>query len=122
MRKSERRTCVYRLNTGSCGGCDSEIEAAIATDANLDYASTPLEADLLLLTGPVTHSSKAALQRILREAGEKPLLVVGRCAIDGYPFGKGGVEELEGIAMQQRLNGCPPDPKTIRDAVVNQNL
>lgn len=117
---------IYRINTGSCGGCDEEIQAVIATSADMEWAHTPHDADLLVLTGPITQRSKPPLQRILREAAHTPLIVIGRCAIDGHPFGKGGVreigeiEEVGAIAVQHEVDGCPPDPEMIATAIREQ--
>ncbi len=51
---------VYRINTGSCGGSDVEIEAAIAAGRELAWADSPRNADVLLLTGPLTAGSRPA--------------------------------------------------------------
>lgn len=108
---------IYRINTGSCGGCDMEIGAAVFADAGLAWADSPLNADALLLTGPITVGTRDALLRLLREAGDVPVLAIGRCAIDGHPFGKGGVQGMPEITVQVQLDGCPPAPKEIAAAV-----
>ena len=108
---------VYRVNTGSCGGCDVEIEAAIASSRDLAWANAPTSADALLLTGPLTASSRPAFMQLWSElAGRVPLLAIGRCAIDGHPFGRGGVAELPQIEAHL-LEGCPPAPAAIADAI-----
>ena len=108
---------VYRINTGSCGGCDVEIEAAVASSAELAWADSPTTADALLLTGPVTSTSRSAFLAIWNElAGRVPLLAIGRCAIDGHPFGRGGIAELPEIEPRL-LEGCPPTPGAIADAI-----
>jgi Ni,Fe-hydrogenase III small subunit len=114
---------VYCLNTGSCGGCDREIAMAVRHDAGLQWAESPQTAEVLLLTGPITSPCKAPLLQLLREVGPRPLLVVGRCAIDGAPFGKGGVREWKAqegdgdLAGQPRLDGCPTTPEAIAEAI-----
>jgi len=45
-----------------------------------------------------------------------PLLAVGRCAIDGHPFGRGGMAELPQIEARL-LEGCPPTPGAIVEAI-----
>ncbi len=105
---------LYRINTGSCGGCDVEIGLAVATTDDLAWADTAHEADALLLTGPITASSRSALLALLRELGDVPLLAIGRCAIDGHPFGKAGVEQEDELTVNLRVEGCPVAP----DAVV----
>lgn len=108
---------LFRINTGSCGGCDIEIGDAVRADAGLSWAATPQEADVLLLTGPLTMGSRAALRQLLHDAAGAPLLAIGRCAIDGHPFGKGGVQEAPEIVAQARLDGCPPSPDAIAAAI-----
>lgn len=108
---------IYRINTGSCGGCDVEAAIAVADNTSIVWVSTPQEADLLLLTGPITPGSKAAFQKIVQGAADKPLLALGRCAIDGHPFGKGGIEELADSTGWQRVQGCPPEPDAIIQAL-----
>jgi Ni,Fe-hydrogenase III small subunit len=108
---------VYRINTGSSGGCDVEIEATVAASADLAWADSPAGADVLLLTGPLTSACRPAFLAIWRELeGRVPLLAVGRCAIDGHPFGRGGVAELPEISAR-KLDGCPPTPKAIAEAI-----
>ena len=102
---------VYRINTGSCGGCDLEIAAVVAASADLAWADSPADADVLLLTGPLT----IALWRSL--GGQIPLLAIGRCAIDGHPFGRGGLAEAPEISARLKLDGCPPEPRAIAEAI-----
>jgi Ni,Fe-hydrogenase III small subunit len=114
---------LYRVNTGSCGGCDREIAAAVIADTNtLTWVESPQDADVLLLTGPITPGSKAALLRLLRDVGDMPLLAIGRCAIDGHPFGKGGVQETAEVTARAHLEGCPPSPETITDIIRHHAL
>jgi Ni,Fe-hydrogenase III small subunit len=109
---------VYRINTGSCGGCDVEIEAAVMASADLAWAEHPYHADVLLLTGPLTSGSRAPFLALWDELGGKvPLVAIGRCAIDGHPFGRGGLVEAPGITARLKLDGCPPDPAAIADSI-----
>jgi Ni,Fe-hydrogenase III small subunit len=108
---------VYRINTGSCGGCDAEIEAVVAAGRELAWADNQNSADELLLTGPLTASSRPAFLSLWSELdGHVPLLAVGRCAIDGHPFGRGGIAELPQIETRL-LEGCPPTPAAIVEAI-----
>lgn len=109
---------VFRLNTGSCGGCDQEITALIATTADLSWANSPEEADVLLLTGPQTNGCRPVFQALWHELGGRvPLVAVGRCSIDGHPFGPGGLAENPAISARVKLDGCPPDPQAISAAI-----
>ena len=108
---------LFRINTGSCGGCDVEIGLAVATTDDLAWADRPEEANALLLTGPITASSGSALLALLNELGDVPLLAVGRCAIDGHPFGKGGVEGVDELTINLRVEGCPVTPDAVVAAI-----
>lgn len=114
-----RQIRVYRINTGSCRGCDREIGTVVADEADLVWADTPQDADVLLLTGPITHGSKAALLKLLQDVSHTPVLAIGRCAMDGHPFGKGGVAEFEEMMVQlrMRLDGCPPLPEAMVETI-----
>jgi Ni,Fe-hydrogenase III small subunit len=109
---------VYRFNTGSCGGCDLEVIAALAAAADIDWAATPHEADVLLLTGPLTTDTKKAFMALLQELDHRaPIIAVGRCAIDGHPFGRGGVAVIPNLTVHLSLDGCPPTPVQIVEAI-----
>lgn len=108
---------LYRINSGSCGGCDVEIAAALAHSRDLAWTDSPADADLLLLTGPLTSGSRAAFMAIWREVGARvPLLAIGRCAIDGHPFGHGGIADLPEVVAQS-LDGCAATPSAIVEAI-----
>jgi Ni,Fe-hydrogenase III small subunit len=109
---------IYRVNTGSCGGCDIEVMAAVAATADLAWAATPAEADLVVLTGPLTPAVRPFVQVLLAELqGRVPVCAIGGCAIDGRPFGRGGLAEQPEIAATARLEGCPPALQAIIDAI-----
>jgi Ni,Fe-hydrogenase III small subunit len=108
---------LYRINTGSCGGCDIEIGMAVDSSSDLAWAASPYEADALLLTGPITRSSRNTLLALLQEVRELPLLAIGRCALDGHPFGRGGVQAVPEITTRLQLDGCPPEPQAIASAI-----
>lgn len=92
--------------------------AAIDAAVDIAWAATPFDADVLILTGPITPGARRALLALLQELdGRVPVLVVGRCAIDGHPFGRGGVAELASVTVRLKLDGCPPSPVQIADAI-----
>lgn len=109
---------VFRLNTGSCGGCDLEIGAAVAAAADIIWAHEPFDADVLLLTGPLTPSVRPFVTALLREIDDRtPIVAIGRCAIDGHPFGRGGLADMPTIKARATLDGCPPSPEQIIEAI-----
>lgn len=109
---------LFRINTGSCGACDAEIIALVQNKHDFTWAADPLQADVLLLTGPLTTASKPAFMQIWHELGDqRPLLAVGRCAIDGHPFGRGGLADNPDIVATAKVDGCPPDPEALAAAI-----
>ncbi len=109
---------LFRINTGSCGGCDIELDAAVRTSTDLQWVDRPSEAHLLVLTGPLTREGRQAFLALWRGMADRvPLAVVGRCAIDGYPFGLQGIAGLPEIPVTIKVDGCPPDPAAIAEAL-----
>lgn len=109
---------VFRVNTGSCGGCDAEIDAAVAASADVVWAASPYDADVLLLTGPLTSGSRRVFVGIWQElSGRVPLVAIGRCAIDGHPFGRGGLAESPQIITRLKIDGCAVDAQAITNAI-----
>lgn len=111
---------VLRVNTGSCGGCDLEIEVLLASETDFALADSVHNADVVLLTGPLTLGSRPFFQALLAEIGSIPLVAVGGCAIDGSPFGRGGITllpDLPDLAVAARISGCPPDAGAIAETL-----
>jgi Ni,Fe-hydrogenase III small subunit len=101
---------VFHVSAGDCGACAGEVWAAVEGSAELCWAATPQSADIIVLTGSVPAAVRNAVQSLYSALvqGRLPLVAVGRCAIDGYPFGKGGVASLPELTVQRKVDGCPP--------------
>lgn len=111
---------IFRMNTGSCGACDQIIDLSIHADRVLVWAETLQDADVLVLTGPVTALIRPLFLEMLEQAGDKPLLAIGQCAIDGRPYAQGGLAalpELEARARVFRVEGCPVTPEKVAEGV-----
>lgn len=105
---------IFRINSGSCGGCDVELELVVAApNSGLAWATSLADADMVVLTGPITLSCREALFALLNEAGALPIVALGRCALDGHPFGRGGVQEFSTIGAKELVDGCPPEAAAI---------
>ena len=82
---------LFRMNTGSCGACDQIIDLSIHADRMLVWAETLQDADVLMLTGPITSAIRPLFLEMLEQAGDKPLVAIGQCAINGRPYAQGGL-------------------------------
>src|SRR5512134_4136965 len=80
---------IRQVDAGSCNGCELEIHAVNNPIYNCErfgmhFTASPRFADLLLVTGPVTHNMEIALRRTY-DATPQPKLVVavGDCGCIG---------------------------------------
>jgi Ni,Fe-hydrogenase III small subunit len=111
---------VFHLNAGDCGACAAEVWAAVEGSSDLTWAATPQSADVIALTGSIPAPGRNALLAIYTSQikGRLPLVAVGRCAIDGHPFGKGGIAALPEIEARRKVDGCPPLVDGVIEALV----
>ena len=120
VRNRFRRSITIRqVDAGSCNGCELEIHAINNPIYNCEkygihFTASPRFADVLLVTGPVTHNMEIALRRTYI-ATPPPKLVVaaGDCAYNGGIFGEsyaslGGIHKV--IPVDAVIPGCPPTP------------
>jgi Ni,Fe-hydrogenase III small subunit/ferredoxin len=127
-RRAFRRSLhVRHVDAGSCNGCESELQALNNPFYNLHrlgifFTASPRFADLLLVTGPVTHAMLGPLRATYQAMAEpRWVLAVGTCAVSGgiaeggYACGHG----LDGvIPVDVYLPGCPPNPAAIIQALL----
>ena len=111
---------VFRANTGSCGGCDAEIVLAVAQAPDMEFVSTPIDADVWLLTGILSQYTRSYIVQTITSMSERPTIIaVGQCALTGAPFGRGGLLDAPEIPVKAQLDGCPPTPAVILAAIRN---
>lgn len=123
---------VFFLDAGGCGGCALEMRltrSALAK-AGLGLVSSPVEACILLVAGPLTRAMAYALGAAWEAmAAPKYLVALGDCAIDGGVFA-GSYASLDGLSAfvppaftppaftpSLVLRGCPPAPDAIAAAL-----
>ena len=88
----------------------------------LRFVSAPRNADVLLVTGPVTSNLREALERTWLATPEPRWVVaVGDCALDGgvfkdSPAVEGGVSAV--VPVDLVLRGCPPTPEAVLNALL----
>ncbi|MEO2153286.1 MAG: NADH-quinone oxidoreductase subunit B family protein [Aquificota bacterium] len=113
---------ILHYNTGSCNGCDIEIYACLAPKYDIERfgmlnKGNPKQADILLVTGPVTKRARARLLRIYMQMPEpKVVVAVGACACTGGVFRhmynvENGVDRY--IPVDVYIPGCAARPENI---------
>jgi Ni,Fe-hydrogenase III small subunit len=112
---------VFHLCAGDCGACAAEVWAAVEGSTELTWAVTPQSADVVALTGSIPAPSRNIVLTLyaLIEQLHLPLIVVGRCAIDGHPFGKGGIAAIPEIEARRKVDGSPPLTELVAEALLN---
>ena len=81
-----RSITIREVDAGSCNGCELEIHALNNAVYDVErfgikFAASPRHADVLLVTGPVTHNMKIALERTYAATPDpKWVVAVGDCA------------------------------------------
>lgn len=127
QRGFRRSLHIRHVDSGSCNGCESELQALNNPIYNLHrlgifFTASPRFADLLLVTGPVTYAMLSPL-RTTYEAMPEPrwVMAIGTCAVSGgiaeggYSCGHG----LEGVLpVDVYLPGCPPNPAAVIQALM----
>jgi len=118
---------LYRINAGSCNGCDVELATtACVSRYNVErlgckYCSSPQHADIVLITGPLTTRVKEkALQVYAEIPAPKVTVAVGICPIscgvfrDSYAI-EGPIDKY--IPVDINIPGCPPRPQAIVEGI-----
>jgi Ni,Fe-hydrogenase III small subunit len=114
-----RSLAIRQVDAGSCNGCELEIHALNNAFYDLErfglrFVASPRHADVLLVTGPVTHNMREALERTYAATpAPKWVVAVGGCARDGGCFAgsyavAGGVSNV--VPVDLHIPGCPPRP------------
>ena len=82
-----RSITIREVDAGSCNGCELEIHALNNAVYDVErfgirFVASPRHADVLLVTGPVTHNMKVALERTYAATPDpKWVVAVGDCAL-----------------------------------------
>ncbi len=113
---------VYRINTGSCNGCDIEVAPCFcprydAEQIGAVLQGSPKHADILLVTGPMTLRSRDIARDLYDQIpSPKAVVAVGSCPASGNVFA--GSPTVIGSAavvfpVDVYVPGCPPRPQAI---------
>lgn len=122
-----RSPWLYRINAGSCNGCDVEL-ATTALIPRWDverlgcqYCGSPRHADIVLITGPLTRHVRDAALRLFEEIPDpKVTVAVGVCPISGGIFRESyatcaPIDRY--LPVDVNIPGCPPRPQAILEGV-----
>ena len=88
-----RSITIREVDAGSCNGCELEIHALNNAVYDVErfgirFVASPRHADVLLVTGPMTHNMKVALERTYAATPDpKWVVAVGDCAAGCGVFG-----------------------------------
>ncbi len=117
---------VYRLNLGSCNGCDIEVLSVLAKRFGLGklgakIVEEPEQANVLIVVGVVTIKMSDSLKEVYAKLKEpKVVVVVGACALSSGIFQK-SYSVLEPtdkfVPVNYYVPGCPPSPQVIADGL-----
>jgi Ni,Fe-hydrogenase III small subunit len=118
-RRLGRSLAIREVDAGSCNGCELEIHALNNAFYDLErfgvrFVASPRHADLLLVTGPVTHNMREALERTYAATpAPKWVVAVGDCAagcgaFEGSYACVGAVAKV--VPVDLVIRGCPPTP------------
>jgi Ni,Fe-hydrogenase III small subunit len=114
-----RSLTIREIDAGSCNGCELEIHALNNAVYDIErfgirFVASPRHADVLLVTGPVTHNMKVALERTYAATpAPKWVVAAGDCAAGCGVFQPsyaivGSVDKI--IPVDLHIKGCPPRP------------
>ena len=114
-----RSLAIRQVDAGSCNGCELEIHALSNAFYDIErfglrFVASPRHADVLLVTGPMTHNMKVALERTYAATPDpKWVVAAGDCAcgrgvFEGSYACIGAVSKV--VPVDLHIPGCPPKP------------
>ncbi|MGE0417740.1 MAG: NADH-quinone oxidoreductase subunit B family protein [Acetobacteraceae bacterium] len=119
QRRLGRSLALRHVDTGSCNGCELELRALRGSLYDLErfglrFVESPRDADVLVVTGPLTRNLRQALEQAWDATPDpKWVVAVGDCAVDGGLFA-GSYATLggtgNGVPVDLTISGCPPSP------------
>ena len=127
IRRLGRGLSLHALDPGNCGGCELELRMLRGVVYDLErfglrFVDSPRQAEVLLVTGPVTRALQGPLAAAWEAAPDpKFVIAIGDCAIDGGVF-KGSYAVAGGVDSTLHVDfvvrGCPPAPEEILEGLL----
>ncbi|CAA6804651.1 MAG: Formate hydrogenlyase subunit 7 [uncultured Sulfurovum sp.] len=117
---------IYVLDSGSCNGCELELQLLFSPLYELSFLGLEvvydiIEADILLITGLMTENMYVELEMIYGKLKEpKRVITVGDCPVFTAPFKetfalKNNAEIF--YSSSYHIVGCPPEPIAILEGL-----
>ena len=117
---------LFHINAGSCNGCDIELVSVItprydAERLGFRLTGTPRQADIVVVSGPITLQTRDRLVRTLKQVPEPFCVVsIGSCPRSGNVFK--GSYAIDGplekyVHVDVSVGGCAPKPEAIMAAL-----
>ena len=123
VRTARRRSpWLFHLNAGSCNGCDIELVTCLTPRYDVEQLGIRLEgsprhADIVVVSGPVTRTTRAALETVYAQVPDpKVVVALGSCPAScnvfaGSPTVEGPLDRI--LPVDVYVPGCPPRPDAI---------
>ena len=113
---------IFHINAGSCNGCDIELVSVLtprydAERLGFRLTGTPRQADIVVVSGPITLQTRDRLVRTLAQVPEPRVVVsLGSCPRSGNVFK--GSYAIDGpleksTQVDVSVGGCTPKPEAI---------
>ncbi len=113
---------IFHINAGSCNGCDIELVSVLtprydAERLGFRLTGTPRQADIVVVSGPITLQARDRLVRTLAQVPEPRVVVsLGSCPRSGNVFK--GSYAIDGpldkyTHVDVSVGGCTPKPEAI---------
>lgn len=113
---------IFHINAGSCNGCDIELVSVLtprydAERLGFRLTGTPRQADIVVVSGPITMQTRDRLVRTLAQVPEPKVVVsLGSCPRSGNVFK--GSYSIDGpldkwTHVDVSVGGCSPKPEAI---------
>lgn len=113
---------IFHINAGSCNGCDIELVSVLtprydAERLGFRLTGTPRQADIVVVSGPITLQTRDRLIRTLAQVPEPKCVVsLGSCPRSGNVFK--GSYSIDGpldkyTHVDVSVGGCTPKPEAI---------
>ena len=121
-----RSPWLFHMNAGSCNGCDIELVASLtprydAEQLGVLHEGSPRHADILCISGPVTHNTVQAIKTVYGQVyGPKAVVAIGSCPASANAYIDS--RTLDGpldrhIPVDVYVPGCPPRPDSILQGI-----